>query len=353
MRSSIQAAPDVPLFNTAAVVQRTGVPAATLRAWERRYGLPKPHRAASGQRLYSERDIQEITWLHRQGEQGVSISRAVSMVRHGYTSPSALGGHPLPATDAPPSNADDMAVALDTLPDLSSKALDPGRSELPALQRLRRALMRALLDFDAHRAEGVVSEAFGLFGVEDVCLDVIEPALTELGERWGIGEISVAEEHYASAFLRARLFSLMHAYPRDSAGPLVVTACAPHEWHEIGVLMVSLFLVRHGYRVRYLGPNLPVETLVRPLERLRPDLLIFSAHSEAVAAGLEQADRLLQELPLPRPRFAYGGRVFNERPDLRSRIPGIYLGRNAGEALATVQRLLERGSTPPAAPSLR
>ena len=65
---------DAALYNTAAVVRRTGVRATTVRAWERRYGYPKPRRDAAGQRLYSERDIDSIRWLSAQTAQGVAIS---------------------------------------------------------------------------------------------------------------------------------------------------------------------------------------------------------------------------------------------------------------------------------------
>src|SRR5215210_5794011 len=75
---------DTPLYNTAAVVQRTGVPATTIRAWERRYGYPKPSRDVGGQRLYSERDIEALLWLADQTAQGVAISRAVEILRGGH-----------------------------------------------------------------------------------------------------------------------------------------------------------------------------------------------------------------------------------------------------------------------------
>src|SRR3954453_1865430 len=83
-----------PLYNTAAVVQRTGVPATTFRAWERRYGAPKPRRDARDQRLYSERDIQTIRWFSEQTSHGVAISRAVAMLRGGYA---AFGNCSAPA----------------------------------------------------------------------------------------------------------------------------------------------------------------------------------------------------------------------------------------------------------------
>lgn len=308
-------ATDAPLFNTAAVVQRTGVPAATFRAWERRYQFPHPHREESGQRLYSERDIRAIQWLHQQTGRGVSISRAISMLRQGFA---------------------DSLEPLVAIP-LGTKGAAPR-----SLAQIANDLIDTLLEFDAARAEALLAEAFSLHPLEDVCLGTIEPVLVEIGERWHGGVISVAEEHFASSFLRSRLLGLMTVYPQDSRQAPIIAACAPGEWHELGIAMVSLFLVRHGYRVHYLGPNLPVEELRTVLQRHHPTLVVFSATSEESARSLVSMAQLVAAAPEPRPATAYGGRVFNRQGDLRSTVPGTYLGHDAREALHTVRALLTR-----------
>lgn len=298
----------IPLYNTAAVVQRTGVPAATFRAWERRYDFPKPHREPTGQRLYTERDIATIRWLQGQTDQGVAVSRAVDMLRRGYA---RVG--PAAAAEEPRSFA-----------------------------ALGQELLAALLAFDTARAEGLLAEAFGLFTVEDVCLEVLEPAMVEVGNHWHRGTLSIAEEHFATSFLRTRLLSMLNSYSisYDTRADLVLTACAPAEWHELGVLMVSLFLARHGFRVRYLGANLPLEELREPVARLRPAVVIVSAHALEAAQRLPAVREVLAQLPQPRPAFAYGGRAFNEQPSLREPMPGVYLGGDARQALQTVRELL-------------
>ncbi len=68
-----------PAFNLKVVLKETGLTADTLRAWERRYGLPVPQRTAGGHRLYSQRDIETIKWLMKRQTEGLSISRAVDM----------------------------------------------------------------------------------------------------------------------------------------------------------------------------------------------------------------------------------------------------------------------------------
>src|SRR5512141_2385358 len=68
-----------PAFNLKVVLKETGLAADTLRAWERRYGLPVPNRTPGGHRLYSQRDIETIKWLMKRQAEGLSISRAVDM----------------------------------------------------------------------------------------------------------------------------------------------------------------------------------------------------------------------------------------------------------------------------------
>ena len=87
-----------PAYNLKVVLKETGLAADTLRAWERRYGLPVPERSAGGHRMYSQRDIETIKWLMARQEEGLSISRAVDL----WNEHNASGADPL--ADFPPSH---------------------------------------------------------------------------------------------------------------------------------------------------------------------------------------------------------------------------------------------------------
>ena len=310
------ASADVPLYNTAAVVQRTGVPATTIRAWERRYGYPMPSRDAGGQRLYSARDIEGIRWLSDQTSQGVAISRAIAMLRNGYASPQASGSL---VTRAPRSFA-----------------------------ALRTEMLDALLSFDLGRAEAVLAEAFALFSVEEVCLQLMEPMLIDIGDRWHAGELSVAAEHHATAFIRARLFSLLNAYLRsDGNGRLVFTACAPDEWHEIGILLVTVFLARRGVAVRYLGPNLPLDALAEVVAQQHPVVVALSAQSRETARKLRGVSDLLSRGAPPHPHVVVGGQAFNNDVSLRNSTGGTYVGPTAEAATEAIAELVGAVNAPP------
>jgi DNA-binding transcriptional MerR regulator len=101
---------DEPIYNVRAVAQQTGLSAATLRAWERRYGFPAPQRTASGYRLYSSRDIRLLRWLKGQLERGLSISQAVALLsslRASGQDPTEPGVHLTPAP-ASTQNTDEL-----------------------------------------------------------------------------------------------------------------------------------------------------------------------------------------------------------------------------------------------------
>jgi DNA-binding transcriptional MerR regulator len=299
-----------PLYNIAAVVQRTGIPATTVRAWERRYGYPKPERDSGGQRLYSEQDIQRIRWLSEQTARGVAISRAVAMLRSSHTTP--------------------LSAAQTAAPAPRSFAA------------MRADILRALLAFDIALADTVLAEAFALFTVDEVCLQIIEPLLIEVGDRWHAREVSVAEEHFVTTFMRSRLYALLNVYQRtETHTPLVFTACAPEEWHEIGILLVSVFLARRGVAVRYLGPNLPIESLEKVVAEHHPAVVALSAQSRQTGRRLRGASRMLAAAAPPLPRLVFGGQAFNNDPGLRKTVDGTYIGPDAASASETIVRMLD------------
>src|SRR5437879_12460099 len=80
---ALDAYSDMPLFNTKAVVHHTGVPAPTLRAWERRYGILAPRRGENDYRLYSERDMMMVTWLRERVAGSMTFSEALSLLQLG------------------------------------------------------------------------------------------------------------------------------------------------------------------------------------------------------------------------------------------------------------------------------
>ncbi len=307
---------NTPLHTIKTVCAQTRILPVTLRAWERRYQLLKPQRSSGNYRLYSDRDMALLRWVASRVEAGTSISRVaheLQALRQTDQWPQAVPS--VPATPAPVAEAG-------TPPDAFA-----------------RRLYAALVDMDEALAAEVLREAHALFDLSVVCLQVVQPCLYEIGEAWHRGEVRIATEHFASQFLRGRLLTLFQAYPARHSASRLVVGCAPGEFHDIGSLMLALLLRREGYRVEFLGPDVQLEDLSEYARTERPALICLSANSEAAARGLRQLDARLAGMR-PRPRFAFGGRVFNVQSNLRTIVPGLYLGEDAAWAVARVREFL-------------
>jgi methanogenic corrinoid protein MtbC1 len=338
------------VYNTRAVVQKTGVPADTFRAWERRYGLPTPCRTPGNQRLYSERDIATIGWLRDQTMDGLTISQAVALFRSEECLVNA--SEPEPGS---PFLTMFRSVGMLAKP-TSFRNLADNQEETdfvgadgepqPTKRRLYELVADALMSFDDAAAEQVIEEAIAILPVDQICSQVFEPALAEVGSRWQRQEIGVGVEHFASAFVLRKIGTLFNlSQPHIGKGP-VVAACVEGERHEIGLLLTALSLSKGGYRVVYLGPNLPVDDLCNAVASLNPPVVLLSASTEETALHLISSiqalrDRVLhEEGGMQRPLIAYGGGVFVKNPDLRARIDADYLSCRACDANRVVDRLL-------------
>ncbi|WP_045233985.1 cobalamin B12-binding domain-containing protein, partial [Deinococcus pimensis] len=201
-------------------------------------------------------------------------------------------------------------------------------------------VVRALLQPDHVRAGELLSRAHAQLTVEDVLMHVVQPALREIGLLWERGEITVAHEHQATAFLRGRIAQLLEmAGPGGTWGPTIVAACGPGEQHELGLLMVAVVLRRAGVHVHYLGPNTPLGDLAVYARQVRAHALLVSVNTAEALAALTAQLHDLDDLGMP---LFFGGSQFNERPERAAQLGGAYLGSDAvSGAQALVTRLKE------------
>ncbi len=315
----------IPLYNIKAVEQSTGISASTLRAWERRYNVCRPHRAASGYRLYSDRDIAMIGWLKTQVDVGMSISQAVAKLENLIEEAGSLAQVMLPgnreSVTAPPTSAIHHLTVRN-------------------YTTLQTELLQALMAFDETTAEHLLAEAFALYPMELIGENLIAPVLVEIGERWHRGEVTVTREHYASTLLQQQLAAVLRTVPHPNKKFLIWVACVPGEEHEIGALLLTIYLRRAGYQAQYLGKNIMAADLVSDVGYYQPALILLSAATEASAERLRLLAQVLNNLTTFRPIIGYGGRIFQQQPTLRNEIMGVYMGDSAYEAVANTEELL-------------
>jgi DNA-binding transcriptional MerR regulator len=251
--------------------RRLGVSEHLLRAWERRYGLLDPQRSPGGFRLYSPADEARVRRMKAHLARGLSAAEAAR---------AALAEPPAPR------------------PDVSNQADEDQLARPEGLAAMAAALTQALDAVDEPVAQAVLDRLFAAFTVETVLREVVLPYLHELGERWQRGEVSVAQEHFASALLRGRLAALARGWGRGF-GPLALLACAPGERHDLPLLAFGIVLHRTGWRIHYLGADTPLADLVRTAAQVRPDFVVVTAATPDRLDGLSEplAD-LARRVPL-------------------------------------------------------
>jgi DNA-binding transcriptional MerR regulator len=337
-RAALENYSNTPFFNTKAVVKQTGVPAPTLRAWERRYGVLTPYRGENDYRLYSERDIAIIRWLREQGENGLSISQAIALLR---TLIPTRAKDPAEAPDHDPQTTQAPFHSQETS-DLPATSSTQAALKAEPVARFIQHLFQACIQLDEAEASTLLTRAFALFTVEQVIEDIIQPVLVRVGDEWAGGRLPITIEHFATTLIRSQLETLYHSEPTPTSGPLIIVGCAPGEYHEVGALILALMLRRQhaGLRVANLGQNIEAAHLLESIQTMRPTVVCLSASLPETTQAIADISHQLAALPtVQRPSLVFGGRAFLINPDLRVPIDGLYLHQSAIDSAVSIQQL--------------
>lgn len=214
---------------------RTGVPEATLRAWERRYALVDPVRSKGGYRLYAEADEARVVAMRAHMARGVATAEAARLAR------SEMPGAAVPA--------DPAAVVGE--------------------------LLEAITAYDATRVDELLEAALRRDRLAAIT-EVLLPALREVGARWADGRLSVAHEHFASHLFERRLLGVTAGWDKGE-GRLALLACPSGERHALGLLCFGVALAEHGWRVAFLGADMPIHDVASAADRLAPDAVVLGA----------------------------------------------------------------------------
>jgi methanogenic corrinoid protein MtbC1 len=173
------------------------------------------------------------------------------------------------------------------------------------------SFLAALLARDSARARRSVEAALedGV-PIPDLYLEVLEPALREVGHRWAMGTLNVAEEHYATTVAQSILDGLsrrLKRAPKD--GRLAVVSGTPEELHALGVRIVADFLEADGWEVILLGPGAPAHDIAQLVESEQPDVVALSTATAGVVDGVVEVIGALAALR-PRPCIVAGGQFW-------------------------------------------
>ena len=237
----------IPRYPVRLVALRTGLTPHVLRAWERRYGVVSPARTEGGQRLYTDLDIERLRLLRRLTHRGHAIRRVALL-------PIAE----LARLDEETGLVEEGAASADG----ARLASEADQADAESVSAAIAAALQATRRLDGIELQAVLERAAVTLGVPVFIDEVVAPALERLGHAWAEGSVSVAQEHMATAVFRRVLGWLFRVYEVRGTAPRLVVATPPSQVHELGALMVATSAAAEGWRVTYLGPDLPVADLV-------------------------------------------------------------------------------------------
>ena len=278
------------------VTRRTGVSAAALRAWERRYGAVSPNRTEGGQRLYSDEDIERLVLLRRAVAGGRNISQVAGLSLEELESlvegDRAMG----PAGVLELEGRDGRSV--------EESPESPGS---PGSLGLLDQAMKAARAMDPRELERTLTRGAMALGTNTLVDEVMVPLLRRIGLLWALGEMGPATEHMTSNVVRRFLDWVISLQAVDGRAPSMVVGTTSGQVHEFGALLAAVAAATEGWRVMVLGADLPGEDIGEAVLTAGSDAVAISALLPGEPRRLEREIRSLRQKLGPQVPILLGG----------------------------------------------
>ena len=216
------------------VAQKTGISAATLRAWERRYGIPVPRRTESSYRVYSDDDV-------------ALIERVRSLCGDGMS----------------PSEAAKVVLSEASQPIEHAHLGDP-------YEQVREQIVNAVERFDPDGIEMSVNRALTLGSASVICEQVIVPVMFRIGQLWHSGDITIAQEHIATQLLETTARKLIGLLQPPPGSRRVLLGCFAEDEHALPLYGIALHLAEASFRTLMLGARTPPAAIRQSVQHLKP-----------------------------------------------------------------------------------
>lgn len=259
---------------------RSGVGIPLLRAWERRYGVVRPTRTASGYRLYDEDALRRLIVMRHLVDDGWAPQQAAARVRD---------------------------AATDVLDDLVQRrvAAAPAPGEERSAQLVDRIIVAAR-HLDMAEIEDALDEALASMRFEAAWETVLVPALRRIGDAWERGDVSVAGEHATSETIGRRMATAFDAAGGADAERPILVGLPPGARHEFGALAFAIMARRAGLPIVYIGPDVPVESWLSAATERDARAVVLGVPRSGDAARAREVEAALMDAR-PTMRVVLGG----------------------------------------------
>lgn len=239
-------------FPIKVVSQMTGLSVFVIRAWEKRYNVVSPSRTETNRRLYTEEDIEKLKLLNEAVQKGHNIGGIAHL------------------------SIDELRSILERrLPD--SDQIDNSPIEITIdVGSIIEHCIEAIKAYDGKTLEAILLKASSKLTQPQLIENLIIPLVYKVGDLWHDGVIRVANEHLATAVIRSFLTNLIEQHIPSENAPIIISATPRGQDHELGALIAGAVAASLGWKVIYLGPNLPVEEIAAVTDNLESRVVALS-----------------------------------------------------------------------------
>jgi DNA-binding transcriptional MerR regulator len=219
----------------------TGILAATIRVWERRYNIIKPQRTETNRRWYDDEDLRRLINISIIYHSGVKISKIAGF----------------------------SEAELEEKAEFLTK--DSAGSDT-----LINSLIAAMVSYNANAVNEILLRSIINTGFEETFSRVVFPFLKRVGIMWHTGSVNIGAEHFITGIFRGRLISAIDSLPpaNDPKSKRVIMFLPENELHEMGLLFYTYLIRRSGHEVLYLGQATPMYALIEANEKWHSDILV-------------------------------------------------------------------------------
>lgn len=244
----------------AQIVALTGINAHTLRKWESRYDFIEPLRTDTNIRYYSDNQLKKLLNIAILNRNGYRVSKINNMSEDDIHEIVANGS-------AETNNEDDIS-----------------------------ALIVSMLEMNDTKFETILRSQVIKRGLLTTITDLVYPFLNQVGVLWGINKIMPAQEHFISSLIKKKIFASIDLLPNPSKdAPSIVMFLPDNEHHEIGLLLAYYIASEMGWKVFYLGQNVPIQNIGETIKLTNPSALLSMFITPSRAHFSDQINSILDE----------------------------------------------------------
>jgi methanogenic corrinoid protein MtbC1 len=290
-----------PRYGIKVVARRTGLTLHVIRIWEKRYHAVSPLRTDTNRRLYSEAEIERLILLRQ----------------------ATLAGHAIGQV-APLSNERiQTLLSTEKGPALPTPKTENAKVDAASTQFHLDTCIAAVKRLDAEALEAALLRATVVFSKPVLIDQILIPLIHEVGDLWREGTLRVMHEHLTTSVVRTVWGNIKNGVELPASAPRLIVTTPAGQVHELGALLAASVATTVGWRVTYLGPNLPAEEIAAAVAQNQAKIVALSIVYPTDDLHLEQELKLLRSYLPPEVVIIVGGRASGNYREILNAIGAV------------------------------